>query len=196
MPIKHTHTFLLFQLCQAPKLGISSNTENYVIIIRAINKHSWCASTTFCSMVVVRPNAVLHWDAIVMWAGSGRVFEHNMKSNRIPVTADKCLSVPCALILTVYLICLSLSPSFFQSAALWCTSVAMNSSPSPALEQIRVLHQMWVQKSLLSPSFLPPLFSHLSSLCLSSSICACLSLNPTWENSERRWAKVVVLWQI
>lgn len=168
MPIKHTHTSLSFQWWWAPKLGINSNTKNYVIIIiTAINKHSWCASTTFCLMVVVRPYAVLHCDATVMavcmWAGSGRVLEHNMKSNRIPVTADKCLSVPCALILTVYLICLSLSPSFFQSAALWCTSVAMNSSPSPAPEQIRVLHQMWVQKSLLSPSFLlyfsiPPLF--------------------------------------
>jgi len=155
-------------------------------------------------VVVVRPCAVIcsvklwcdcHGCMYCMWAGSGWVLEHNVKLNRIPVTADKCLSVPCALILTVYLICLSLSPSFFQSAALWCTSVAMNSSPSPAPEQIRVPHQMWVQKCLLSPLLLLPLLSFLS-LCLSSSICVCLSLNPTWENRERRWAKFVILWQI
>lgn len=79
----------------------------------------------------------------------------------------------------------SLSPSFFQSAALWCTSVAMNSSPSPAPEQIRVLHQMWVQISLPFPSFL-----HSSAFCLPFSLSLlfnlCLSLSQSHVREQRK----------
>ncbi len=101
---------------------------------------------------------------------------------------DSSLSVTWALILTIYLICLSvsLSPSFFQSAALWCTSVAMNSSPSPAPEQIRVLHQMWVQICLPFPSFL-----HSPAFCLPFSLSLSLqsvsvSLSIPCETTEKR----------
>ncbi len=100
---------------------------------------------------------------------------------------DSSLSVTWALILTIYLICLSvsLSPSFFQSAALWCTSVAMNSSPSPAPEQIRVLHQMWVQICLPFPSFL-----HSPAFCLPFSLSLlfnlCLSLSQSHVRQQRK----------
>ncbi len=162
MPITHTHThthFFLFHLWSVHKLGVNSKKD---LCNNNCNKQA---------LVVCK----YHFGSKGMtWNQTGSLSQQ---------MNDSSLSVTWALILTIYLICLSvsLSPSFFQSAALWCTSVAMNSSPSPAPEQIRVLHQMWVQKCLPFPSFL-----HSSAFCLPFSLSLLFNLCPSLSQSHVR----------